>query len=268
VGAADLDRAGPEGRHLTEPGWHPDPWQPGGYRWHDGTDWTSWTGPPSTPPYAAAVAATETDADGEDRLRPLAQLSIVATAVLAVLGVVVMAPAVRDLLEPLVDLFGDGDVSQADIDDAVRDIERQQGEYWWLNVVGLLPVACLAGMAVWASRVASVARRLGYPARHSPGWAAAGWFVPVVNLWFPYQSIVDCVAPASAERRRVLAWWLATTATWVLSLIAFAVVVLSDAPVAPLAVPVALLAAVQAALGLRVVAVVHDDHRRAISQAR
>ena len=34
------------------------------------------------------------------------------------------------------------------------------------------------------------------------------WFVPVVNLWFPYWAIVDCLPKGHPARRRVLGYWL------------------------------------------------------------
>jgi hypothetical protein len=61
---------------------------------------------------------------------------------------------------------------------------------------------------IWQFRAASLARQLGYPARHSPGWGVAFWFIPIVNLWMPYQAIRDCLPPGHPERRSVLWVWL------------------------------------------------------------
>lgn len=61
---------------------------------------------------------------------------------------------------------------------------------------------------IWQYRAASVARQLGYPARHSPGWGVAFWFIPVVNFWMPYQAIRDCLPPGHPERKTVLQVWI------------------------------------------------------------
>ena len=76
-----LGGAAPGGTDLTdadrqrEPGWHPDPWQPGGWRWHDGTAWTSWTGPPPVAPTAPRNGVGPDDVAAERRLQPLGQLA-------------------------------------------------------------------------------------------------------------------------------------------------------------------------------------------------
>jgi hypothetical protein len=50
------------------------------------------------------------------------------------------------------------------------------------------------------------------------------WFVPVLNLWAPYQAVADIAAAGAPESRRaevtrqVLAWWL----SWLVGLVATA----------------------------------------------
>jgi hypothetical protein len=53
---------------------------------------------------------------------------------------------------------------------------------------------------------------VGNAHRLSRGWVIGGWFCPVVNLWFPYQIVLD-IWRASAPRRPVSGglvrvWWL------------------------------------------------------------
>ena len=268
MGAADLDRAGPDGRHLTEPGWYPDPWHPGGFRWHDGTTWTSWTGPPPMPPYGAAPLATVADVESERRLRPVAQLAIVGWGVLSAAGGIGFAIVIRDLFEPLIDLFGTTNATDAEVRAAIDEVQVRQADEWWLNVASLLPLACMAAMAVWSNRVATVARGLRYPARHSPGWAAAGWFVPVVNLWFPYQSIVDSISPMNLRRGRVLRWWLLYTVGGVVLGVLVLLVVFDAVSPAVVAAPMAGVGLLQVIFGLQVVDLVHEDHARAVSSSR
>ena len=61
---------------------------------------------------------------------------------------------------------------------------------------------------IWQYRAAVVGRQLGYPARRSPGWGVGSWFVPVVDLWMPYQAIRDCLPPGHAGRALVLRTWI------------------------------------------------------------
>lgn len=56
--------------------------------------------------------------------------------------------------------------------------------------------------------------------RRSPGWHVGSWFIPVVNLWFPFQNILDLrrAITSRSEARRIprpyrlwWAFWLANT---------------------------------------------------------
>lgn len=81
--------------------------------------------------------------------------------------------------------------------------------------IGGLAVLIGTGLAflAWHSRMVDnlPALGLGTPDQ-SPRWAIAGWFIPIVNLFWPYQSITDAaerMAPPDVHRRNlILAWWL------------------------------------------------------------
>jgi len=70
---------------------------------------------------------------------------------------------------------------------------------------------------VWQYRAASTARLLGLPAVHSAGLGVAGWFIPVVNLWFPYQALRDCLPPGHPDVRLVGWTWGCFLATGALT---------------------------------------------------
>jgi len=60
---------------------------------------------------------------------------------------------------------------------------------------------------VWQYRAASTARHLSLPAAHSAGLGVGSWFIPVVNLWFPYQALRDCLPPRHPDTRLVGWTW-------------------------------------------------------------
>jgi hypothetical protein len=91
-----------------------------------------------------------------------------------------------------------------------------------VSVLGSLCwLAALVVTSVWLLRVRRNAERMS-PFHHhvrSRGWAWAGWIVPVVSWWFPFQVVRDALTASAAARpgrlpRPPLAlWW----GTWVAS---------------------------------------------------
>ena len=61
---------------------------------------------------------------------------------------------------------------------------------------------------IWFVRSATNARALGLPARRSPAAGVAGFMLPVVNLWWPYQSTRDLFPERHSARPLVLRWFL------------------------------------------------------------
>ncbi len=60
---------------------------------------------------------------------------------------------------------------------------------------------------IWQYRAAKTARLLNLPAAHSPGLGVGSWFIPVVNFWFPYQALRDCLPVGHPDRRSVGRMW-------------------------------------------------------------
>lgn len=130
-------------------------------------------------------------------------------------------------------------------------------------------LSSLTGMAVaivflvWQHRAASAARWLGLPARHSPAWGVAFWFIPVANLWCPYQALRDCLPPGHPVRRRVLVCWLLFLASSVVDVTGAWAWLLSGLPTAAgdgLLTAAAALWVVVLVLGWRLVAAVGAAH--------
>ena len=57
-----------------------------------------------------------------------------------------------------------------------------------LLVTGLIAVV---GLAAWTHRITANAVALGRATSQSPGWAAASYFIPVLNWWRPYMAVTD-----------------------------------------------------------------------------
>jgi Domain of unknown function (DUF4328)/Protein of unknown function (DUF2510) len=132
------------------------------------------------------------------------------------------------------------------------------------SLLSLLTIVAVVFACIWQYRAASAARALGVPAKHSPGWGVGSWFVPVVNIWMPYQAIRDCLAPEDPNRPLVLRWWLIFTATWILNAAASAASFFSSGVALGLAIPAAVVAVGLLATAPQVVASIGAAHRAAL----
>ena len=139
---------------------------------------------------------------------------------------------------------------------------------WYRAVTGvgeLLTVAGFVLFLVWQHWAASTAGSLGYPAKRSPALGVGGWFIPVCNLWFPYQAIRDCLPPGHPERRLVLHMWLWLIASLVVGLVALGI--LWSAPTwATLAVGDvgAFATLVYGYLAFMTIGAIYDNHRQVL----
>lgn len=118
---------------------------------------------------------------------------------------------------------------------------------------------------LWQYRAAKAARRLGYPARRSPGWGVGSYFVPVVDLWMPYQALRDCLPPGHGARPDVLRAWLLGVATALINAsLIFALAEDRSLGLLLLGLDLLCLAAL-AVYGWRAVSAIADDHERAFA---
>jgi Domain of unknown function (DUF4328) len=95
---------------------------------------------------------------------------------------------------------------------------RAAGGVEALSVLAQLALIVVA--LIWFHRTARNAQQWG-PHRRAVGWAVWAWFVPVVNLWFPYQIATDTARasvddPRGASRTVLLIrlWWAAWILAW------------------------------------------------------
>lgn len=152
---------------------------------------------------------------------------------------------------------------------AHQQLPAQPTRPLWSSLISLVSLVILAievFFFIWQHRVATVARSLRYPARHSPGWGVGSWFVPVVNLWMPYQAVRDCLPPGHPARRYVLYAWLALLLTSIL-LVPATLVALVGAPAVGVVLVVASIAA-YVSIGVnahRFVTAIAKDHHQAVA---
>lgn len=195
----------------AHPGWYPDPGAVMGYRWWDGREWTAHTYGP-VPPGGGSLAGLAWTGIGVWVAAnlvaigyPLLEAGPIHRAFAAFFHGVNYASEVGAPLPSLSDYY-------------------QVPAFYYLVQIGGLAGMIL--LAVWQNRAAHRARWLGYPARHSPVLGAWGWFIPVANLWLPYQAIRDCLPPGHPERavtlRAFLAWLLSPLAGLAAAVVAVA----------------------------------------------
>jgi hypothetical protein len=233
----------------TPPGWYPDPWQPSALRWWDGSAWTASSAPAGVagqvdPRHAFDIAAEERHA----RRARLALAWAIPLQVIAHISLRAQFVAVIDV------------VREADAGDEVAGAGAGAAALAQAAQVGLLVVGVL--FLVWFHRSCVNARALGLPARREPALAVAGFIIPIVNLWWPYQSTRD-LFPPDHPRGRILQWFL----LWVVGGIAASLIAIGSALVdGPVGWSLLLIPAVQvslAALAARdVVSDAVDGHRR------
>lgn len=212
------------------PGWYADPAGGPGQRWWDGYAWTEATvlpsvppPPPTSSPYSSGLpppppaygapppwVPAPRDARGlvtdELRISPVARIAITFPAIVTlvnVVGWVAIASQWRNY----------GHQFHVAVNAAQNHrtvpVPTAPDPFGGLSaVLVLFAVAAIVVECVWQFRAASAARAMGLPAKRTPGWGVAFWFIPVVNLWMPYQAIRDCLAYGDPNRDMVLRYWL------------------------------------------------------------
>ncbi len=269
------------------PAWYPDPAGGPGQRWWDGYAWSEavvlpqqappppWTGapPPQGPalgqtPWAAATQRLDAHytsglVQSELGLAGVARISLCVPAVAGLLNLVLLRTESSRLLTIGQDFKTTWDYTQRGLTPPTFTNESISP---WFYLLGLLALAALVVTLVWQHRAASAARALGFPTTHSPGWGVGSWFVPIINLWFPYQAIRDCLPHDDPNRARILQWWLAYIVGGLVGGAAFVAAFFSSGVAVALSIPAAALWLVVLAFAPRVVTSVAVAHREAVAR--
>ncbi|MBV8950050.1 MAG: DUF4328 domain-containing protein [Actinobacteria bacterium] len=218
-----------------EPGWFPDPWGTEKLRWWDGQAWTPHLYPPADPGPSAAPGQSRGEAAAGQGVTAGGGWSEAASRSTTAGGLTAESAGSGERVAahwgrigllwagPLQGLYDVGVAIQAgwyaDHFDQLAKGHSPKLTGAAASVAPLLTYCSLgvlvAGVLflVWMYRAAAVARALGLPARRSPGLATVSFLIPVVNLWWPYQSTCDLLPPGHPGRHVVGRWW----ATWLTS---------------------------------------------------
>jgi hypothetical protein len=243
--AADAPPGAPAPVAPIPPGWHPDPWGAGSLRWWDGSRWTGHVSG------AAGVAPALTVGPEREASR-WARLSMLwagpALAVYVIAGSF-QAQWVADHWSEIRDSNGTIEMGGNGVATTITQLS-----FFALVAAWIL-------FLVWFYRAALSAAAVGLPARRRAGLATASFVIPVVNLWWPYQSACDLL-PAGHPGRAVLRRWWALTVGCLVGVVGTSVAAFVGdwalAIVAGLTVVCALLAAAHARLAIAEVVDAHQ----------
>lgn len=184
-------------------GWYQDPRDGGMLRYWDGARWTEHTSVmPARPPDPRISVGEE---------HSIARWARHAVVGYAFLSVIAGALSFR-MMTGFRNVFGELMANpQAPPPGGFGDptFGMSPGAFGVLQLVNVVQLALLIVLLIWIYRAATAAAQLGIPARRGPGWAVGSWFIPVLNLWWPYQSLQDLLPDDHPMRRRLLLLWLA-----------------------------------------------------------
>lgn len=181
---------------LPPAGWHPDPWDTTSrsVRYWDGQQWTGYVAFASGPPIAELLASEQQGAR-------FARWGIVAMAAVALLTSLLIPSTIHWFMDEIDRMTASGFGSEP------VAFGPPAGQFAF-QFVGFLSLAPLAALVVWQYRANMTSIALRIPLTRTPGYGVAGWFIPIANLWFPYEAIRDNVPAGHPVRRTIFRWWI------------------------------------------------------------
>ncbi len=239
--------------HAVPEGWYRDPWGAAEYRYWDGREWTGHVSAPSGP------AEAPPRIDDERAAGRWAKLGLAwggpALAVSTIAGAYQwhwVAEHWDELTKPGSDLQQNGNSGAA-----------LAGQF-----AGLILLVAGVLFLLWFHRAASNAASAGMHARRGPVLATISFIIPILNLWWPYQSACDMLPAEHPGRVAVRRWW----ALWIGYTIASvatlsAAMTLNDIALA-ITAAIGVVLAIPAALAARtVVETISDAHGQLLTRA-
>ncbi len=193
VAAAPKPAATVDASATAPPGWHPDPWALAALRYWDGRQWTGHVS-------GAPVGASPTARVAEERTASRwAKVGLACAGPAVGVGAIGMAFWVHWVADHWDELTREGSTT------------TQSGNSGAAVVIQLALVVAVVGAVLfllWFYRSATIAAQTGLHPRRPPGLATASFFIPVLNLWWPYQSMLDLLPERHPARHLVRRWWL------------------------------------------------------------
>jgi len=132
--------------------------------------------------------------------------------------------------------------------------------------MSLLGLAFVGLLIAWIYQAGKFAEMNGWPTVRNRTLGAFSILIPIVNFWFPYQAIRDCLPLDDPNRARILQWWLAYMVGEVVGGAAFIAAFFSSGTAAALSIPAAVLWIAVLAFAPRVVTSVTVAHREALAR--
>jgi hypothetical protein len=243
------------------PGWYPDPWRAAPLRWWDGAQWSPFTAPRTLPDqFARPRADAATPFASEDRVWRLAR-----AGVWVWLGVQLAQCAVLLAIMPS---FASQFRTYLRTSHPVNSTPPAlPAGFAWVYALDVVVMAAGVAFLIWQYSAADTARQLGYPSRRSPGLGVGAWFIPIVNLWWPYQALSDCLPPGHPARGSAIYSWLGYVFAGLFVSAGVLTDFFSSVPAGILMAVGLALYATAATIGTRLVRAITADHRRAVGVA-
>jgi hypothetical protein len=174
---------------MPPAGWYADPNAADKWRYWDGAQWTDHVAPRTFQQTPADALATERKWATWARWAFLAYVPVsVASAVVASFYYDSVYDGVLFKTSAQPDLFESGGLALA------------------TQAFGFISIGLMVVLALWSYNAAKTTKILGLQLRREPGWALAGWFIPIVSLWFP-PTTIRSFAPERSQLRIVVEWW-------------------------------------------------------------
>lgn len=243
------------------PGWYDDPWSPAALRWWDGTQWTPHVSGRVMSMGPAAYLAP--DLAGAERWARRASVAAIAYAVTACGGLLFTAVIFHRLIHNLVHQLDQINNQLATDPNAQLSFKPviPAGQLVGMYGISALGVAAQIVFIVWFVKAAENGERLGLPHRRAPLWAVLGFFVPVVNFWFPYQVAADLFPPDDPDRSVAGWWWGCYLAQGVMTILVVVVSIVSSGAALLTAVVCCAVPVAAAVKQRRLIAAATERHR-------